>query len=134
MKSLLVPFTFDGGKIGSSMDETRIIEQKIINVLVTNGGERVMRPTYGASTSSLLFGISNRLEFADYKVDALQELRSRVSGVDIIDIRVNESFFSQSADPTTATLSVIYRLPLGAVRMASFNIAVPGQLVEDTVG
>jgi len=134
MKTLRVPFTFDGGSVGATSDEGRIAEQKIINTLVTNNGERVMRPSFGASSSALLFDITSRMEFADYKVDAVQELRSKVSGVEIIDIRLNDSFFVETSEPTVATISVIYRLPLGTVRVSTFNIAVPGQLVEDTLG
>jgi len=134
MKSLKVPFTFDGGGVGETSDPSRLAEQKIINVLVTNTGERAMRPSYGANTSSLLFDITSRMEFSDYKVDAIQELRSRISDVDILDIRINESYFTPVSEPTVATITVVYRLPLGTVRAATFNIAVPGRLVEDFLG
>jgi len=133
MKSIRVPFSLTGGGVGETSDPARIAEQKIINTLMTNNGERVMNPNFGASTARLLFDINSALEFSDFKIDALQELKRTVSGVDIIDIRINESFYSQIADPTTATITVIYRLPLGSVQATSFNVVIPGQVAEDTL-
>jgi len=133
MKAIRVPFSLTGGSIGETSDPARIAEQKIINTLTTNNGERVMNPNFGASTARLLFDINSALEFSDFKTDALQELKRTVSGVDIIDIRINESFYNQIADPTTATITVIYRLPLGSVQATSFNVAIPGQIAEDTL-
>lgn len=133
MKSLRVPFSFAGGSIAETFDPGRIAEQKIVNAMVTNNGERVMNPNFGASTARLIFDIASSLEFSDFKTDALQELKRTISGVDIIDIRINESFYSQVAEPTTATITVIYRLPLGSVQATSFNVAIPGQIAEDTL-
>lgn len=132
MKAIRVPFSFDGGRINYTNDPATIAEQKIANVLVTNTGERVMQPNYGASTSRLLFDITSPMEFSDYKVDTIQELRSSVSKTDIIDVRVNNSFYSQTGEPTTADVNIVYRLPLGAVQAVTVTIAVPGQLSEDT--
>ena len=133
MKAIRVPFSLIGGGIGETGDPARIAEQKIINTLVTNNGERVMNHNFGASTARLLFDINSSLEFSDFKTDAIQELKRSVSGVDIIDIRINQSFYNQVADPTTATITVIYRLPLGSVQATSFNVAIPGQIAEDTL-
>lgn len=133
MKTLRVPFTFDGGSVGETFDPGRIAEQKIVNTMVTNNGERVMNPNFGAETSRLLFDIASSLEFSDFKTDALQELKKTISGVDIIDMRINESFYNQVAEPTTATITVIYRLPLGSVQATSFNVAIPGEIAEDTL-
>lgn len=132
MKAIRIPFSFDGGRINYTNDPATIAEQKIANVLVTNTGERVMQPNYGASTSRLLFDITTPMEFSDYKVDALQELRSNVSKTDIIDVVVNDSFYIQAGEPTTAYVNVFYRLPLGSIQATTVSIAVPGQLSEDT--
>ena len=133
MKAIRVPFSFDGGRINYTIDPATIAEQKIANVLVTNTGERVMQPNYGASTGRLLFDISSPMEFADYRVDAVQELRSNVSKTDIIDIRIDNSFYSQAGEPTIANVNVLYRLPLGSIQATTVSIAVPGQLSEDTL-
>lgn len=132
MKAIKVPFSFSGGHVGYTTDPATVSEQKIANVLVTNNGERVMNPNYGASTSRLIFDISTRMEFADYRVDAIQELKKSVSSADIVDIQINNSFYSQTSEPTVATLNVVYRLPLGSVQVTAVNIAVPGQLAEDS--
>lgn len=133
MKAIRVPFSFDGGRINYTNDPSTIVEQKIANVLVTNSGERVMQPNFGASTSRLLFDITTPMEFSDYKVDALQELRSSVSKTDIIDIRINDSFYTQTGEPTTANVNVFYRLPLGSIQATTISIAIPGQVSEDTL-
>lgn len=133
MRAIRVPFSFNGGRINYTIDPSTIAEQKIANVLLTNTGERVMQPNYGASTSRLLFDITSPMEFSDYKVDAIQELRGSVSKTDIIDLRVNNSFYSQTGEPTTANVNVLYRLPLGSVQATTINIAIPGQLSEDTL-
>lgn len=133
MRSIKIPFRFDGGHVGYTTDPATIAEQKITNVLITNNGERVMNPNYGASTGRLLFDITAPIEFADYKVDTMQELRRSVTGADVLDLRVDSSFYSQTGEPTTATIHAIYKLPLGAIQAASINIAVPGQITEDSL-
>lgn len=133
MKAIKVPFSFDGGRIGFTADRATIAEQKIANVLVTTEGERVMNPTYGASTTRLLFDITSPMEFSDYRIDAVQDIKRYVSGASIIDLRVDNSFYSQTGEPTTAVVHAIYRLPLGAVQVAQIEIAVPGQINEDSL-
>lgn len=133
MKAIRVPFSLEGGGVSETSDPSRIAEQKIVNTMVTNNGERVMNPNYGASTSRLLFDITSSLEFSDFKTDALQELKKNISKADILDVRVNDSFYNQASEPTVATITVLYRLPLGSVQATSFNIAIPGQVTEDTL-
>jgi phage baseplate assembly protein W len=133
MKSIKVPFSFDGGRVGFTADRSTMVEQKIANVLVTSEGERVMNPSYGASTSRLLFDITVPMEFADYRVDAIQDLKRYVSGAVILDIAVDNSFYSQTGEPTTAVVNAIYRLPLGSLQVAQVEIAAPGQLTEDSI-
>lgn len=133
MRSIRVPFSFDGGRINFTTDLSTMAEQKIADVLTTNSGERVMRPNYGASTSRLLFDITTPMEFSDYKVDAMQEMRSSISKADILDIRIDNSFYSQTGEPTTASVNVLYRLPLGSIQATTVNIAIPGQISEDTL-
>lgn len=133
MKSIRVPFSFSGKSVGNTSDPSLIAEQKIINVLTTIAGERVMQYGYGASASALLFDVFSNLEFADFKVDALQELRRTISNVEVLDIRVDESFYTRTADPAVATLLVLYRLPLGTTQAVTVKIAVPGLLTEDSV-
>lgn len=132
MKAIRVPFSFNGGRVDATSDLSRIAEQKIANTLVTNNGERVMNPNYGASTSQLIFGISSALEFADYRVDAIQELKSSVSKTDIIDLRLKESFYGEASDTTTVGITVLYRLPLGSIQTTTVSIAIPGLVTEDS--
>lgn len=133
MRSIKIPFSFNGGQVDHTTNPATIAEQKITNVLITTRGERVMNPNYGASTSRLIFDISTRMEFTDYKIDAMQELRRSVSLADIIDMQIDNSFYSQTGEPTTANIDVVYRLPLGSTQVTTINIAVPGLLTEDSL-
>lgn len=50
------PFRVDGnGHISSETDPTSIAKQKLVQMIGTNPGERVMLPNYGVSTQRYLF-------------------------------------------------------------------------------
>ena len=124
--SLLSPFSITGGRIAVTDDLARQVEQKIRSVLTTDRFERVGIPSYGAGVNQLLFGQIDDLVTADYKVDAMQEIADRVSGIIIVDIRLT------SVNDSEADITVFYKLPLAAVRQTTFRIALPGSLSEET--
>lgn len=125
MKGLQIPFNVVGGRISATTDENLLIEQKIINVLVTAKFERPMLPEYGAGIQSLLFDTIDELVEVDFKTDASSELTDRVSGIKIIDLRVEQSGSSE------ATITVYYRTPLSPARSTSFTIPL-GILTEES--
>ena len=125
-KSLKIPFQVEGGKITTTTDVTAINEQKIVNVLVTNKFERSMLPDYGAAVQKLLFDSIDELTEVDFKTDAVTEVLARVSGVTVLDVRV------QQTEESEATITVYYRTPLSNVQSTSFNVVIPSTLNEES--
>lgn len=125
MKGLQIPFNVVGGKIADTNDESRLIEQKIINVLVTGKFERPMLPEYGAGIQSLLFDTLDELVEVDFKTDASSELADRVSGISLIDLRIEQTGSSE------ATVTVYYRTPLSPARSTTFTLPL-GILTEES--
>ena len=125
MKGLQIPFNVVGGKIADTNDLDRLIEQKIINVLVTGKYERPMIPEYGAGIQALLFDTIDELVEVDFKIDASSELSNRVSGINIIDIRVEQTSSSE------VTITVYYRTPLSPARSTTFTLPL-GILTEES--
>lgn len=126
MRSLVAPFTVIGGRIATTNDPDTIARQKILNCLTTDPLERVAIPDYGAGINQLLFENIDSLLEADFKVDAINEMSSRISGVQVVDIRVRKT------DESEALVRVLYKTPLSAVREATFRIAIPGQINEES--
>lgn len=125
--SLLTPFQVVGGRIGSTTDLTRQVEQKIVNTMTTDRLERIGIADFGVGVNQLLFEPVDDLMTADFKVDAQNELSDRISGAQIIDIRI------ANTSETTANITVLYKLPLAAIRQTTFQIALPGALTEESV-
>lgn len=124
MKSLRVPFRIDGGSVGSTDDPVQIIEQKIINVLVTGKLERIGLPLYGAGIQELVFEDIDELVELDFKTDTIAEILENVTGLDVADVRVRQ-------EDTTAIVTVYYRTPLEATRAVSVR-ASAGFLDEES--
>jgi len=111
MKSINIPFRFEGGKVPDTTDTGVIAKQRIADVLATRGSERVMRPGYGAGISGLLFEPLDPLVFADYRVDALAAINDNVSIANIRDIRISEGNTTRSSGDSTLSVSVVYSVP-----------------------
>jgi phage baseplate assembly protein W len=127
MKSLVTPFRVDGGKIATTSDASVALEQKITDVLVTNAFERPMLPEYGANLRSILFEPIDELVAADFKNDAAQEIASRVSSIDVVDMAV----YQDSDDVSVVHIVVQYSPPLAPVQTLSLSI-MTGVLTEET--
>lgn len=124
--SLLTPFQIVGGRIGTTTDTVTQVQQKILTTLTTDLLERVGIPDFGVGINQLLFGNIDDLVSADFRVDALTEFSDRISGVEVVDVRVT------SQEETTANISVLYKLPLSATRQVSFQVALPGSFTEES--
>jgi len=134
MKAIKIPFQFNGGKTVSTTSPSTIAEQKIVNVLVTNEFERVMRHKYGVGIQQFLFEPMDDLFMVDFTTDAIADIKSNVSRVEVMDIKISptDSVAAYGNTDTTLGITVVYRLPLGSPQLVKFNIAVPGYLTEDT--
>lgn len=134
MASIRIPFQFESGRILTTSLPTRIAEQKIVDVLVTDNYERVMRHNYGAGINKLVFEPVDSLNIADFSVDAAQEMSENISRVTILDIRItdDEEVVLFGSPETTIGVTVVYQIPLGSPQVLSFKLDSTGVLVEDT--
>lgn len=64
MKAISLPFTFDtDGRIAGTTDFKKIIQDRVVLVVMTALEERVMRPTFGTNIRTATFeNINNALE------------------------------------------------------------------------
>ena len=130
MKSITIPFSIKYGRVATTSDPRIATESKIVTTLTTSAGERTGIPNFGANIMSLLFEPLGNMEVADFKVDAMQELTSRVSSVEIMNMRIQPD---TNAAENTATVQIIYRLPLSNPQVLSFKVVVPTNLTEETI-
>ena len=131
MKSIKIPFSFVGGKINSTRDEGVIANQKIESVLTTMRGERILNQSFGSDIKLLVNDTPNEIILADAKIEAIYDLKSQVSGAQIIDM--NFDLDSLTSDDPTLNVYVTYKLPLGNYRTGRVKLAVPGLITEDTI-
>lgn len=128
MKSIKTPFSFENGRVRYTYDIPTISEQKITNVLVTTKTERVGIPDYGSGIGGLVHEINDPLVFADFKFEAIADLKQGISTVGISDMQVRQG----QAGENVMMVDVAYRLPLGVTQLASLKVAYPGYVTEDT--
>lgn len=135
MRSIKIPFSYSGGKTVSTTSLSVVAEQKIIDLLVTAKYERLMRHRYGAGIRSLLFEPIDDLALADFLTDARQDAKEFISRADILDIRIipQNQVIAYTTPETTVGVNVIYKLPMGSPQIVRFNVAVPGELTEDSI-
>lgn len=135
MKSIKIPFNYDGGKTSYTNSINTIVEQKIIDVLTTGRFERVLNHRYGSGIRRFLFEPIDSLSLSDFITEAKQDVSENVSRVEILDIRLapTKSVASYGNTDTTLGVNVVYRLPMGSPQIVTFNVAVPEYLTEDTL-
>lgn len=59
------PFRFEGGSMAMTSDYVKVVRNQLIDTLMTNFRERIMRPDYGSDIQSLVFGPSDELRRDD---------------------------------------------------------------------
>lgn len=128
MIALKMPFNYVSGSTSDTYDYFKIIEQKIINFMVTNYGERVMRPNYGGNSYNMLFESVSDLVWADYRTTVLSEIKNYISGVSIVDIKIKTDSMPEIEDAwASVQVTVQYKLPSGnAVRTLDVTLTDNG--------
>lgn len=112
MIALKMPFNYSKGSTSDTYDYFKIIEQKIVNFMVTNYGERVMRPNYGGNAYNMLFEPVSDLVWADYRTTVISEIRQYLSGVSIVNIEIKPEAMPHMGEAwTSVQVNVKYRLP-----------------------
>jgi hypothetical protein len=134
MKAIKIPFQFNGGKTATTSSMSVATEQKIVNVLVTQKYERVMRHKYGFGIQTLLFDVIDEIELTDHIVEAKSDIQAAVSDVSILDVKLapTNSIAAFGSPETTLGITVVYKLPLGSPQLVKFDVVSPTNLTEDS--
>lgn len=136
MTVIKTPFTIAAsGKVAVEKLTEKSVVQKIKDYVMTRQFERPMTPLYGANTHYLLFENFDDLVFQEYKTETIRELNKHISGAEVVGISIkpSKSFSLFTDDEGTVNVEVQYRLPLGGVRSAEFELVEPLNLNEDSL-
>lgn len=134
MRSISIPFRFNGGKVADTEDSGVIAKQRIIDALTTDRFERVNRPEYGSSIKALLFDNNDPLVFADYRVDALRDLNEYVSNAKILDLQIkngNDVGYGNDKD-SSLVVRVVYRTSDGNTATFVANLTAGTFITEES--
>lgn len=135
MTVIKTPFTIaPSGKVAVEKVTEKIVVQKIKDYILTRQFERPMSPLYGANTQYLLFENFDELLFLEYKTETIRELNKHLTGAELVDINIvpasKLSLFTD--DDGAINIEVHYRLPLGGIRTAEFELVTPLTITEDS--
>lgn len=134
MTTIKTPFKInENGKVGYVTDLESAAKQRITDALVTSKGERVMKPEYGANALDLLFEPVDDLLYAEFRMDAINDLARSVSGVAIDDIVIQPASPYEIDDYAT-TLQIGVRYRVGPLDKASytFSIGNPNNITQES--
>ena len=107
MKAISYPFTIDvQGRLGVATTYDQIVKGQLIDVLMTNFMERVMRPTYGSDLRSALFDPTDEL----VRGDAATQVATRVGQWAPRVILQSLKFKDDDLQPGTVFVDVLYRV------------------------
>jgi phage baseplate assembly protein W len=135
MAVIKTPFTIaTSGKVDVEKLTDKTVIQKIKDYVMTRQFERPMTPLYGANTHYLLFENFDDLVFQEYKTETIRELNKHISGAEIVGmaIKPSKTLSLFGDDESTINIEVQYRLPLGGIRTAEFELVAPLNLTEDS--
>ena len=136
MPSIYTPFRIDAaGRVAKTNTPERIAEQQIIDVLTTSKFERVMRPTYGAGATQLLWEPVDDLIYGEFKTDALMELNKQMSSASIKNLIIQPASVPYvDEDPSVVLeIKVQYSMAFSNNRVFSFTIETPAGLTEESL-
>jgi hypothetical protein len=124
MKAISIPFNFSNGSVVTTMEQTKITEQNIIDVLMTAPGERAINVGYGANVQSLLYEPMDTLVFDDFKLDTLDKINKVLTSGNVVNITTSYPDSPQMAFPEDSSLylTVQYSLPFEGLRGFTFNV------------
>lgn len=129
MASIKAPFSISGGRVATVRNPATIVEQKIVNVLVTSPVERLGINGYGAGVQQYLFDTIDELTMTEFKIDAKMELNDRISDATIMSVGIEPDPLNE----TTALLKTIYTLPASKPRVTSMAVSLSDFTEESTL-
>jgi uncharacterized protein len=124
VKALLYPFQIDiNGNVATTSDYEQICRGQLIDVLMTNRNERIMRPLYGSNMQGALFDPADELvrsDAANQVMQGIQQWAPRVTmqtvvftsdhnqpGAVFVDVRYKAGPFAEVSQLKMPTLSFI---------------------------
>ena len=117
VRAIRFPFKLSAsGKIEEAKGYADIVRGQVIDALMTNQGERVMRPRYGCDIQAALFDPTDELVLKD----AASQIKARLEGLVMRALVRNVKIVN--GDPGVVIINVSYRPSLYATDV---NLSVP---------
>jgi phage baseplate assembly protein W len=129
MITLRIPLQVNAqGGFSTVTDLATIIEQRITDILVTNFGDRVMRPTHGADLGGFLFSPIME-DLMAVKAQEVRDVLNRTLGVGTIrSVDVEQVMGTDSS----VRVAVTYQAEPGTAPRTTYN-TISGLVTEETV-
>ena len=125
MKAIDFPFHLaPNGRVAETSSYDRLVRAQVIDAIMTNQGERVMRPHYGCDIQAALFDPADELVRRDAASHLKKRLEQFVSRAFIRSVEISSSMVFVSAmpdtpsEPGTVVITVVYRSTLYATDTA----------------
>jgi len=107
VSAILFPFSIDGyGRVASTTDPMRIWADRVRIALMTNIGERVMRPRYGSEVAGQVFDLIDDAPEMVYAAIA-QVFTDALPTLELLDVLL----LSTDEMNGEVSLEVVYRVP-----------------------
>lgn len=105
------PFRFNEGSLSVTENYRRIVRALLIDALMTNNRERIMRPDYGADIQSFVFTNMEELRLSDTADLIKRRVEAVIARGDVPSRIVIESVTIEKSPTRSSTvvISVIYR-------------------------
>ena len=117
MRTLRYPFNLTtDGRIEEARSYEDLVRGQVIDALMTNQGERVMRPRYGCDIQAALFDPGDELVVKDAAARIRQALEGLVVRAIVRSIRIHEG------DPGVVVVDITYRPSLYST---DINLSIP---------
>ena len=117
------------GKLAAVQSIEEIVKQKFIDYLSTSVFQHPILPLYGANTNALLYENFDPLVFEEYKVEALQGMQRHISGVQVLNLRMEGP---SDLNDSTIRMTVEYQIPTIGRQQAIVSVVLPSDLTEDS--
>lgn len=119
MKAISYPFTLDDfGRVITTSDQNKIILDRIVTLISTLGGQRPMRPTYGADMLKALY------ESGENETEAVEVGISQAIATWIPQVRILQINLSPTTEEGIANAEVLVSLPDATSATVSVNTAI----------
>ena len=125
MKAINFPFHLaPNGRVAETTNYDMLVRAQVIDAIMTNQGERMMRPRYGCDMQAALFDPADELIRRDAASHLKRRLEQFVSRAFIRSVDINSSMTFISAMPETQSepgvvvITVTYRSALYATDVA----------------